>query len=76
MVVHIIRDVVLSPPAEILELDLNQQCGPIWRCFMPIWICHVCDHLLAFWLTATPTDFGRVAVLVVLLGWIFSRRYR
>lgn len=43
---------------------------------MPMWISQVCDRLMVFWLTATPTDFGRVSVMVVVAGWVLSRASR
>ena len=43
---------------------------------MPVWISHVCDRLMVFWLASTPTDFGRVSVMVVIGGWILSREWR
>lgn len=43
---------------------------------MPMWISHVCDRLMLFWLTATPTDFCRLSVLVVVAGWVLTRERR
>ena len=40
---------------------------------MPMWINHVCERLMTFWLTATPNDFGRMSILVVVLGWFLMR---
>jgi len=37
---------------------------------------HFCDSLMAFWLTATPIDYCRVSTLVVVMGWILSRKSR
>lgn len=43
---------------------------------MPIWVCQFCDRLMVYWLSATPADFCRVSVLVVVTGWILSRPKR
>jgi hypothetical protein len=43
---------------------------------MPLWICIFCDRLMDFWLTASPSDFGRVWILVVVFGWMVARSQR
>ena len=43
---------------------------------MPIWMCQVCDRLMSYWLTATPIDFGRASLLIVVTGWALSRTLR
>jgi len=43
---------------------------------MPMWIFHVCDRLMVFWLSATPTDFCRASAIVVVGGWILTREWR
>lgn len=41
---------------------------------MPFWIAQVCDGLTARWIAATPMDYGRVSLLIVVMGWVLSRR--
>ncbi len=41
---------------------------------MPYWVSQICDRMTALWLTATPTDYVRISTLVVVFGWILSRR--
>lgn len=40
---------------------------------MPIWLSLICDQLTTCWLNATPADYGRVLILVIVTGWILSR---
>lgn len=40
---------------------------------MPMWMYQVCNCLVVFWWNATPIDFGRVSVMVVVAAWILSR---
>lgn len=42
---------------------------------MPIWIAQICDSLTGRWIAATPMDYGRAALVIVVLGWVFSRRW-
>ena len=41
---------------------------------MPFWIAQLCDTLATRWLAATPFDYGRLSLLIVVFGWVLSRR--
>jgi hypothetical protein len=41
---------------------------------MPLWIAQLCELLTSRWIAATPTDYGRVSLLIVVFGWVLSRR--
>jgi len=43
---------------------------------MPLWIYNICDRLMGIWLTASPSDFGRVSIVVVVFGWFMTRSQR
>jgi hypothetical protein len=43
---------------------------------MPFWMSNICDRLMAVWLTASPGDFGRVSMVVVVFGWLMTRTQR
>jgi hypothetical protein len=40
---------------------------------MPLWVAQLCDSLTTHWTAATPLDYARLCVLIVVLGWILSR---
>jgi hypothetical protein len=40
---------------------------------MPYWIYTLCERAMAALSGASPTEFGRIAVAVVVLGWSASR---
>ena len=43
---------------------------------MPFWMSQVCDRMTGLWLSATPGDYFKMTTLVVVCGWILSRRWR
>ena len=43
---------------------------------MPLWIAHYADLLTSSWLNATPIDYLKVLTIVIILGWVVSRRFR
>jgi hypothetical protein len=43
---------------------------------MPIWIAQLCDGLTTRWMSATPSDYGRASLVIVILGWVLSRHWK
>ena len=41
---------------------------------MPLWLDQLCDGMTARWIGATAWDYGRVLAVIVLCGWVFSRK--
>jgi len=41
---------------------------------MPYWVAQLCDGITACWIAATPADYGKVAVVIVLVGWLVTHR--
>ena len=43
---------------------------------MPLWIAHYTDRLTSSWLSATPIDYLKISTIVIILGWVVSKRFR
>ena len=43
---------------------------------MPLWIAHVSDRFTNSWLAATPVDYLKISTIVIVFGWIVSKRFR
>jgi hypothetical protein len=41
---------------------------------MPLWVGQLCDSLTSTWVAATPADYGRIALLIVVLGWVCAKQ--
>ena len=40
---------------------------------MPFWISDLCAAATSSWTALSPVDYGKLGVLVVLLGWALTR---
>ena len=43
---------------------------------MPFWVAQYTDRVTNSWLTATPVDYLKISTLVIVLGWVISKRFR
>lgn len=43
---------------------------------MPFWVHKYSDLATNLWLTATPIDYLKISTIVIVLGWVVSRRFR
>ena len=41
---------------------------------MPYWVAQLCDGITTSWIAATPADYGKVAIVIVLVGWLVTHR--
>lgn len=42
---------------------------------MPPWVLQLCEGFTSRWTNATPADYGRLLVAIVLAGWFLTRRH-